>query len=249
MVSIIVPVFKAKEYIKETIEMVCKQTYKEWELILVDDCSSDGTLEYIEEIIKEKKDTRIRLIKKEKNEGAAKARNTGLYEAKGDKIAYLDADDVWKEEKLEIQLAFMEEKECAFVFSSYEFGDEKAIGTGKIVTVPERITYNDALSRTVIFTSTVLIDRKKVSNEILEMPNVPSEDSATWWQILKTGIVGYGCKECLVIYRRPKNSLSSNKIIAIKRIWYLYRNVEQLSLIKSCYHLIRWAIKATLRRI
>ena len=250
MVSIIVPVYRAEPYIAETIEMVKRQTYKNWELILVDDCSPDNSAQVIErEIAQAAEDTRIRLIRKEKNEGAASARNTGIDAAKGRYIAFLDADDIWMPDKLEKELAFMEDKQVAFAFTAYEFGDENAKGTGKIVNVPERLTYRKALSRTIIFTTTVIFDTAKISKEQIHMPLVASEDTATWWKVLRQGYVAYGLNEVLAIYRRPAKSLSSNKFVAMQRIWNLYRKEEKLSLPVSAFCFFFWAMRATLRRI
>lgn len=248
LVSIIVPVYNAGIYIEETIAMVRAQTFKNWELILVDDCSKDDSRARIERCIA-REDGDIRLIAKDVNEGAAKARNTGITAARGRYIAFLDADDIWMPDKLEKELAFMKEKQAAFVFTAYEFGDKDARGTGKIVHVPEVLTYKRALSRTVIFTTTVLLDSAKTGRELIQMPIVKSEDTATWWKILKKGFNAYGLDEVLAIYRRPAASLSSNKVEAIRRIWNLYRREEKLSLPYSCYNLFFWALRATLRRL
>ena len=249
MISIVTPVYNAATFIRQTMEMVQAQTYTDWELILVDDGSKDNSCEVIETYLKENPDERIRLIKKGKNEGAALTRNRGIKEAKGRYIAFLDADDVWLSHKLQRQMEFMQEKDAGFVFSAYEFGDEEAMGTGRIVHVPDSLTYKKALSRTVIFTTTVLLDTTKISKDLIYMPNVPSEDSATWWQILRNGHVARGLDEVLAVYRRPAKSLSSNKLKAIQRIWYLYRNVEKLSLPQSCIAFVGWAYRATVRRI
>ncbi|MCM1174246.1 MAG: glycosyltransferase [Blautia sp.] len=255
MVSIIVPVYRAAPYIAETIEMVVKQTYQNWELLLIDDCSPDNSEEIIHHTIDKLSGQasggaeRIRFVRKEKNEGAAEARNTGIGLAKGRYIAFLDADDIWHPEKLEKELSFMEEKKAAFAFTAYEFGDEKAHGTGKIVKAPEQLTYRKALSRTVIFTSTVIFDTEKISRELIRMPVVESEDTAAWWKILRNGYTAYGLNEALVIYRRPAKSLSSNKFTALKRIWNLYRREEKLSLPVSAFCFCLWAFRATLRRI
>lgn len=250
LVSIIVPVYNAGKYIEETIAMVQAQDYSEWELLLVDDCSKDDSCERIDRCIKQSPaGDRIRLIKKPVNEGAAKARNTGIREAVGRYIAFLDADDVWKPEKLRKELDFMEEKQAAFVFTAYEFGNEKAEPTGKVVQVPERLTYRQALSRTVIFTTTVLFDTTKISKDLIYMPAVKSEDTATWWKILRSGYTAYGLNEVLAIYRRPPQSLSSNKLEAVRRIWKLYRQEEKLNFFYSLYNFFFWALRATLRRI
>ena len=228
--------------------MVEAQTYKDWELILVDDCSRDGSAEYIEELISSQA-KRIKLIKKERNEGAAAARNTGIDAAIGRYIAFLDADDVWQADKLEKQIDFMEKTGAAFSFHSYEFGDEEARPTGKVVHAPKTLNFRQALSRTVIFTTTVMFDTEKIDMEIIHMPMVPSEDTATWWRILKSGIIAYGMDENLAIYRRPAKSLSSNKLLAIERIWFLYRNIADLSVLESLFYFGGWAVRATLRRI
>lgn len=247
LISIVVPVYNAGAYIEETIEMVRAQTYRKWELILVDDCSGDDSAPRIEKAIAGD-NTNIRLVRKKVNEGAARARNTGMEEARGRYIAFLDADDVWMPDKLEKELAFMKEKKAAFVFTAYEFGNEKAERTGKVVHVPEILGYRQALSRTIIFTSTVLLDTELIGWELIRMPEVKSEDTATWWKILK-GFDAHGLDEVLTIYRRPAKSLSSNKLEAVRRIWNLYRKEEKLSLWKSCYNLFFWALRATLRRL
>ena len=248
-ISIVVPVYNAAKYIEQTVSMVQKQTYTDWELILVEDCSKDESRKVLQNLENSLRDSRIHVIYKEKNEGAAKARNTGVMAATGEYLAFLDADDIWKETKLEKELAFMKQKDAAFVFTSYEFGDEQGNGTGKFVNVPDTLNYKQALSRTVIFTSTTLFDLKKLGKELVTMPIVPSEDSATWWQILRAGYTAYGFQEVTTVYRRPPKSLSSNKGKAIQRIWYLYRKVERLSLPVSMFCFIGWAVRATLRRL
>lgn len=255
-ISIIVPVYNAGGYIEETIRMVEAQTFSDWELILVDDCSTDNSRQIIQDYLALRADQKnaIRLIEKDKNQGAAMARNTGVDAAGGRYIAFLDADDVWMPEKLERELFFMRQKQAAFVFTAYEFGDGQAKGTGRIVHAPQMLSYRQALSRTVIFTSTVLLDTYRLcagtgGREILHMPCFGSEDTALWWKILRNGFDAHGLDEVLAIYRRPAKSLSSNKWTAIKRIWYLYRKQEGLSLARSMWNFVFWAFRATLRRI
>ncbi len=252
MISIIVPLYNAAEYIEKTIETVAAQTYTDWELILVDDKSKDDSVLRTKQCISSLDPSvasKIRLIEKTENAGAAEARNTGIDAAKGRYIAFLDADDVWYPHKLEHELMFMNKHDAGFVCSSYQFGDENATPTGKVVRVPKKMSYKKALSRTIIFTSTVLIDTQKVDKELIRMPNIGSEDTATWWKILKSGIDIYGLDEQLVIYRRPATSLSSNKGKAITRIWKLYRQVADLGVIGSAWHILLWALHATSRRI
>ena len=215
LVSIIVPVYRAAAYIADTIEMVLAQTYDRWELLLVDDCSGDGSVEAAEKAY----------------------------------IAFLDADDIWVADKLRKQLFFIKEKRAGFSFSAYEFGDGEARPTGRVVHVPETLTYKKALSRTVIFTTTVVFDRDIVPDELMRMPRVESEDTATWWQVLRAGYTAHGLDEVLAVYRRPAGSLSSNKLKAVKRIWNLYRRQEKLSVFASAFYFVFWAYRATMRRI
>lgn len=249
LVSIIVPVYNVEKYICETIECVRKQTFENWELLLVEDCSKDNTVAVIREYLETVQDARVRLIRQEKNNGAARSRNQGLKEARGRYIAYLDADDLWVPEKLEKELAFMEEKQAAFAFTGYEFADENGIGLGKVVRVPEKLTYKEALKNTTIFTTTVMFDTEKIDKKMLEMPIIKSEDTALWWKVLRSGYVAYGLDENLVRYRRVGKSLSSNKLEALRRIWNLYRKAEGMSIPNSAYHFCFWAVNAVLRRV
>ncbi|MCM1103129.1 MAG: glycosyltransferase [Clostridium sp.] len=248
-ISIVVPVYQAAGYIAQTLAMVQAQTYTDWELILVDDASGDGSVGVIEDYLRVHNDPRIRLIRQKENGGAARARNTGVDAATGRYLAYLDADDVWSADKLSRELAFLKEKQAGFVFTAYEFGDADANGTGKIVHVPEELRYRQALSRTVIFTSTVLFDLARIPKELVKMPEIKSEDTAAWWRILKAGHTAYGMDEVTTIYRRPAKSLSSNKWEAMRRIWALYRKQEGLSVFNSARYFCGWAVRATLRRI
>ncbi len=249
LVSIIVPVYNVEKYIRGTISSVLAQTYEKWELLLVEDGSKDHTVEIVKQMMEESPKAQIRLIQLPENGGAAKARNKGLEEAKGRFITYLDSDDLWEPEKLERQLAFLAEKEAAFVFTGYEFAEETGKGTGKVVNVPETLTYHQALGNTTIFTSTVMFDTEKIPKEDLEMPCVKSEDTALWFRVLRSGRVAYGLNENLVKYRRVGKSLSSNKLEALRRIWNLYRKCEHLSLPVSCYYFCLWAVRAVLRRV
>lgn len=255
LVSIIVPVHNAESFIKDTIDCVRGQTYKNWELLLIEDGSADHTMDRMAAYMEELRDERIRLVKREigspeeKKFGAARARNLGLSLAGGRYIAYLDADDRWRADKLERELVFLREKQAGFVFTGYEFGDEKAEGTGKVVHVPETLHYKQALSNTTIFTSTVMMDTEKIDKSLMEMPCIRSEDTASWWKILKTGVTAYGLDENLVIYRRAGKSLSSNKIEALRRIWNLYRQAAGLSVFASACHFVPWAYRAVRRRL
>lgn len=248
LVSIITPVYNAEKFLKDTIETVQNQTYKNWELILVNDCSKDKSEEIINHY--SKGDKRIRLINLEKNSGSATARNTAIENSKGRYIAFLDADDLWIKEKLSKQIQFMKKEKAAFIYSSYEFADENGHPNGKKVQVPQKITYEQALKNLIVWTSTVMIDTKMVQRDIIRMPNVKrGQDMATWWSILKRIDYGYGMQEIIAYYRRYNGSLSSNKLKALKRTWVLYRKVEKLNLLKSIQCFIAYTFNATKKRI
>lgn len=249
LISIIVPVYNAERFIEETINCVVAQSYTKWELLLVDDGSSDGTISIIEEYVKKNGEKRIRLIRQPENGGAARARNRGLEVAAGRYIAYLDADDLWVPEKLERELAFMMEKDAAFVFTGYEFVNENGKGTGKVVRVPEMLDYRQALKNTTIFTTTVMFDTKKIEKSLLEMPVMKSEDTALWWKVLRNGYTAYGLDENLAKYRRAGRTLSSNKLEAVRRIWNLYRKAEGMGVLSSAWHFCFWAVRAVKRRV
>ncbi len=244
-VSIIVPVYNAEPYIEQTIKSVLAQEYTNYELLLVENGSTDATVEKIKMF----SDERIRLIIMEDNAGAAAARNEGIKAATGVYVGFLDADDVWQKEKLVKQIAFMEEKEAAFCFTGYEFADENAVGTGKIVKVPDTLVYKQALNNTTIFTSTVMFNTRKIPKDRLYMPQVKSEDTALWFRVLREGYTAYGLNENLVTYRRPQKSLSSNKLEAMRRIWNLYRKQEKLNVFYSMYLFVGWAFRAVKRRV
>lgn len=247
MVSIVIPVHNAESYIAKTIRSILTQTISNYEVLLVDDASTDDSLEKIKRI----RDERLKILKThlEHAAGAAAARNRGIEEAKGRYLAFLDADDLWHPKKLEKTLAYMKKKNAAFVFTGYEFGDQEGRGTGKIVHVPEVLDYEHALSRTVIFTSTVLFDLTKIDKELIRMPQVKSEDTATWWNVLKAGYLAYGLDENLTIYRRAGKTLSSNKIEAVRRIWNLYKLQEDMTFFKRLRCFVGWAFGAVYRRL
>lgn len=249
LVSIIVPVYNVRKYIAATIESVVAQTYINWELLLIENGSTDGTREFVEQYLKDHPDKRIKYYLMGKNVGAAAARNYGMDISEGRFVTYLDSDDLWRPEKLEHQVIFMMEKQAAFSFTGYEFADETGKGTGKVVKVPADINYRQALQNTTIFTSTVMFDTGKISKNELHMPLVKSEDTALWWRILRGGVPAYGLQENLVLYRRISNSLSSNKIEALRRIWNLYRKEEKLSIPFSAYNFCLWAWRAVKRRV
>ena len=248
LISIVIPVYNAEKYLNDTINTFFNQTYKNWEAIFIDDCSNDNSRKIIEDY--SNKDKRIKYYCQEKNGGPALARNRGVDLAKGQFFCYMDADDLWQEDKLEKQINFMKEKECAFSYTSYEFSNEDGIPTGKRVIAKETLKYEQALKNTIISTITVMFDLSKIDKELIKMPDLKYvEDTATWWKILRNGYVAYGIPKVFSYYRRMKNSNSSNKLRTQKPLWNLYREVEKISFIKSIYCLFWKNVHAVLRRI
>lgn len=247
LVSIVVPVYNAEKFLHDTIATVRNQTHKNWELVMVNDCSTDNSVKVIEKYAK--KDKRIKLYKNKVNSHAAITRNKGIDVANGRYIAFLDADDLWDPAKLEKQVAFMQKMQCEFSFTGYEFADEKGIPNGKKVTVPTVLSYRQALRNTIISTITVMFDMTKLTKENIYMPNVKSEDTACWWKVLKQIDRAYGMQDILSYYRRSNGTLSANKLEAVKRVWNLYRNVEKLTLLKSAYCFTGYAYNTVMKRI
>ena len=248
LVSIIIPVYNASRFLEETINSIQEQTYSNWEAIFIDDCSSDNSYDIIKQY--QKNDKRIKVIKNKVNNGVAVSRNNGIDYAKGEYLCFLDADDKWHPEKLAKQINFMQKLNCEFSFTGYQFANEKCNPNGKIVSVPDKINYKQALKNTTIWTSTVMFDMNKLFKEDIHMPNIKrGQDTATWWKVLKKIKYAYGLNEVLSYYRRTNNSLSANKLTALKRTWNLYRNVEHLNILSSFYNFCWYCFNAVRRRI
>ncbi|WP_407926414.1 glycosyltransferase family 2 protein [Aquibacillus kalidii] len=245
LVTIITPSYNSARFIGETIKSVLNQSYSNWEMIIVDDCSSDDTVKIVEKY--SKKDGRIHLIKLENNSGAAVARNTAISKAKGRYIAFLDSDDIWKPNKLSEQIKFMQTNDYAFTFTSYEIMDVAGNFTSKSVHAVKEVDYTHLLkSPGAIGCLTVILDRDKIKD--CKMPNIKTrQDFALWLKILKAGINAYGLKLSLSQYRIVPGSISSNKIKAAKKNWFVYRNIEGLGIIKSSWYFTNYAIRAVIK--
>lgn len=246
LVSIVVPVYNAEKFLEDTINCVLNQTYDNWELLLINDCSKDNSKKVAKQFLSDK----IKWIDMKKNGGPALTRNKGIDESKGKYICFLDADDLWEEQKLEKQVKFMQEKKCAFSYTSYEFADEQGIPIGKKVIAKEIMTYHKNLKNTIISTITVMFDVTIIDKNMIKMPNLKwVEDTATWWQILRNGYVAYGLPNVYSYYRRSNNTHSSNKIRTLKQLLNLYIKVEKLNVFYAIYCFVLKNINALLRRI
>lgn len=234
LVSIITPSYNSKEFIGETIESVINQTYKNWELLIVDDCSTDMTQKFLEKYVLQEK--RIKLIKLEKNVGAGVARNIAIQKAQGKYIAFLDSDDLWNKEKLEKQIKFMEENKYSFTFTKFEKISEDGKKKQKIVKVPLKLTYNKNLYYNHLQTSTVIYDQEILGKFF--MPKIRKRQDYGLWQSILKKTSGYGLNENLMSYRLRKNSISSNKLELFKWQWKFYREVLELNIFQSIFYLI-----------
>lgn len=242
LVSIITPMYKGAAFVGETIQSVLAQSYRDWEMIIVDDCSPDGGAG-IMEVKKYTHDSRIKLIESKQNRGSSGARNIALKEAKGRYIAFLDSDDIWHPEFLEKQMAFLHKKEAPLVFSSYRRIDENTKEELlKPFLVPEKVNYKSLLKTCPIFPSTAIYDTSKTP-KILFNEDLGSmrDDYVYWLKMFKDISYGYGNPEILVDYRMRKSSVTGNKSKVIKPQWNVLYKVEKLGLIPSAYYLLCWA--------
>lgn len=245
-VSIITPSYNSSHFIENCIKSVLSQSFNDWELLIVDDCSKDNSLNLIKSITKG--DDRIQLIALDENVGAAEARNIAIRQAQGSYIAFLDSDDVWKSDKLEKQLAFMKSENIAFSFTSYQPMSENGNDFYAVIQAPKSITYKQYLRNTIIGCLTVIIDREKTGD--FEMPNIrSSHDMALWLLIMKRGFKAYGLQDNLAFYRIVSSSNTAKKWKAAKEVWDVYRKVEKLSIIHSALNFLGYAFNAVKKRM
>jgi teichuronic acid biosynthesis glycosyltransferase TuaG len=245
LVTIITPSYNSEKFIGEAIQSVLNQTYANWEMIIVDDCSTDNTLKLIHEYLK--KDARIKLFENGLNCGAAVCRNIGLENATGRFIAFIDSDDLWISNKLELQLNFMLNNNYEISFTNYELVDESSKSLNKSVNSVLKVDYRGYLKNTIIGMSTSMIDSSKTG--VFKFTNLRTrQDTYLWISLLKKGFNAYGIDSTLAKYRVRKDSISANKISAAKQVWYLYYSLEKLGFITSVYYFTFYAYNAVKKR-
>ena len=247
LISIIVPSFFSEKYISECIESVQKQTYKNFEMIIVDGMSKDKTIEIIEHY--QNIDKRIRLIKNPFDAGPAQARSEGIKASKGDFIAFLDSDDIWVQNKLELQLEFMIKNNYKFSFTRYR----KIYSDGSLSRASigghNSNTFDQYLRRRGIANSTVMICKDCIDNEILNTVGKSHGEDTLWWLlILRKGYTAYALQKSLVYYRMVEGSLSSKVLNNQFTVWHSYRNELGLDLIKASFNYLAYLIDVSLRR-
>ncbi|WP_406685338.1 glycosyltransferase family 2 protein [Seonamhaeicola sp. MEBiC1930] len=235
-VSIITPTYNSERFIEDTIKSVINQTYKDWELIIIDDNSTDTTIEIVSRF--SNRNSNIRLIKNKKNSGAAFSRNKGIKEAKGDFIAFLDADDLWKPEKLEKQISFMQINNCKVCYSSYELMNEEGELLNKQISALQTLSYKKLLKSNYVGNLTGIYNAKSLG-KITSINLRKRQDWLIWLEaIKKSGKPAMGIKESLAIYRVRESSVSSNKWNLLKYNYWVYKKGLGFSSRKSIYCLI-----------
>lgn len=236
MVSIITATFNSSLYISKTIESIQKQSYEDWELIITDDCSSDNSVEIIQDIARV--DNRVKVFCLKKNSGAGVARNNSIKEAKGRYIAFCDSDDLWLPNKLETQLKFMDENKLGFTYSSYFTQDENHKRIGCIYS-PKEISYTEILRNNYVGCLTAIYDVKELGK--MYMPNIRRrQDWVLWIRIIKKLKLVKGISEPLAIYTVRANSLSRKKSELLKYHWIVYREELGFGILKSSYYMIQF---------
>lgn len=244
-ISIIVPMYNAEKHIKKTLQTISQQTYSNFEVLMIDDCSTDNTKEIAESYLK---NNRFTLIALKTNSGVANARNIGIENSTGDYICFLDSDDWWSPYKLEIQINYMIRNRLDLSCMNYTRINEEG-DTISVVSPPEIIKYNDLLKSNHIGNLTSMIKKQIIGSS--RFKKTGHEDYIFWLEILKKNIDCYTVIAPHIhnFYLVRKNSLSSNKIKTIKWQWKIYRKNENLNFFKSLYFLIYYIFYGLKKRL
>ena len=246
LLTVIMPSYNAEPFIAQSIDSVIAQTVEDWELLVVDDASTDATTTLVAHY--QRRDRRIRLITQDTNQGAAYARNVGLDQARGDFLAFIDSDDIWFPEKTDQQVTTMEHCRADISYTSYKRRQDHH-SDGIVVTVPEQVDYHSMLRRNLIACSTAIVRRATCGSH--RMPLIRRrQDHGYWLSLLRDGSrTAIGITEPLVWYRLHPDSLSANKLIAATYTWKLLREVERFRLPKSLWLFAGYAYESVKVRL
>lgn len=239
LVSVIMPAYNAARYIRESVQSVQNQTFDNWELIVIDDCSEDNTVAVVTQLAQD--DSRICVYSNEHNSGVAKTRNRGLELCNGEYVAFLDSDDTWYPEKIEIQLKCFRETGADLICTSYAIVDAQGRKQCEDFLVPECISFHHLLKENVIGCSTVMF-RRAAGNDVCFEEDFYHEDYVLWLRLLKRGYKAIGIKKVLVNYFFHSDSKAGNKRKAAQNRWRVYRNYLGLSLVKSAWYFTHYAL-------
>ncbi|MFO8088286.1 MAG: glycosyltransferase family 2 protein [Desulfatiglandaceae bacterium] len=246
VVSVITPVYNSENFVSDAIKSVLEQNFTDWEMIIVDDCSTDNSVEVCMGFAGQ--DSRIRVMELDKHSGPAVARNAAIRVAAGRYIAFLDSDDFWHRNKLDLQLELFKRTGAPLAYSAYEKIDEKKRNKNRIISVPESIDYYGLLNATVIATVTAVYDTARVGKVM--MPDIlKRQDYALWLKILRIGGKAYAVSKPLACLRKRSGSVSSNKLSAMRYTWMVYRRIEKLSVGRSIYHFFNYAVRALIKNL
>ena len=240
LVSVIIPYYKKKKYILETINSVLNQSYRKFEILIIYDDDNLSDLNYLEKLFQSEE--KIRIIKNSQTIGAGLSRNKGIQNSKGEYIAFIDADDIWKRYKLENQINFMKKKKIKFSHTTYEIIDKNDKVLGKRVSRNfEKV--DDLIKSCDIGLSTVIL-KKEIINDETKFPNLKTkEDFVLWLKILQRNISINSLNENLTSWRKLENSLSSSITQKLKDAFKVYNHYMKFNFIKSCYYVIYLSIK------
>ncbi|WP_192022383.1 glycosyltransferase family 2 protein [Shewanella sp. WPAGA9] len=244
--SIITPMYNCKEFISQTIQSVIKQSYVNWELILIDDCSTDGTFEEVSNAYKDH--PQITIIKNQVNSGAGYTRNHGLQLAKGRFIAFLDSDDIWCPDKLEKQLTFMKINNAPISHTSFSFINESGAKRSGLVEVSEKVNLETLMRKTEIGTSTAIVDTSVTGKFSFELIRT-RQDIRLWMELMSLGHISYGLDEVLVNYRVRSNQISSNKFIMLYQTFRVYTSFTKISMASRIIYFFSYVLNSIFKRM
>jgi teichuronic acid biosynthesis glycosyltransferase TuaG len=244
LVSIITPMFNSEKYIADTIKSVISQTYKNWEMIIVDDCSSDNSVNVVKDFTSN--DNRIKLIQLDKNSGPAVSRNVAIEKSNGQYMTFIDSDDLWKNNYLDVALNKLSEKDIHFVFSSYyRRNSDLSTNYGEFI-VPLKVSYFDTLKTCSISCLTAMYDVSFFGKQYMELLD-KRQDYSLWLKLLKKVDYAHGIQQPLATYRMRPGSVSRNKRKAAKYQWKIYRQVENLNLLSSIFYFINYTVNGIIK--
>ncbi len=241
LVSVVIPVYNASKYLSRTLGSTLRQTHKNLEIILIDDCSKDDSLKIMYDYAKI--DSRIKVLESEKNQGVAAVRNRGIREASGEYIALLDSDDIWVEDKIERQIKLLKENDAQIVYSSYSFIDENDQPVMHPFIVPDRVSYKQMLYCNEIGCSTAIVDADLFKKHPFNS-EFYHEDYVLWMELLSIPVKAVGVTDVLVYYRYSSGSRSFNKVNAAKQRWIIYRKALNMNLLKSTNAMLGYMFNA-----
>ncbi len=244
-ISVIMPAYNAEETVNCAVESVLRQTFSDFELIVIDDCSTDGTLDILRKLAE--RDPRIIIIENEQNSGVSHSRNTGVARAEGEWIAFLDSDDMWREDKLELQLRELEKHpECVVGYTASAFIDSAGNPYNYVMPAEEKTVYSTLLRKNLMSCSSVII-RSSVMKGIKMPGDEMHEDYYVWLTVLRDGGYACGINEPLLIYRLSENSKSSSRVKSARMSYNTYRAVGY-SAVSSLFLVCRYFFHSVTKR-